>query len=106
MSLRTFCHTHLHIDRVVVDIDFHGVDVRKDITVVVIIVASSIIILLQALVDVLLVIYIALLHAQYGIQIVGGNHGITYPGDVTDIVFVTFVEFHVDIHMLIVVVLY
>ena len=103
VGLRTFRHTHLHIDGVVVDIDFHGLDVREHVTVVVIVVTSGIIVFFQTLVHVLLVIHVTFLHAQHGIQVVGGYHGVSHPGDVTDIVFVTFVEFHIDIHVLVVV---
>ena len=50
-----------------------------------------------------LVIYVTTLHAQHSIQIVGGYDGVTHPGDLTDIVFLSLVEFHIDIHVLVVV---
>ena len=104
VGLRTFRHAHLYIDGVVVDIDFYGLNVREHVTVVVIVVTSGIIVIFQTLVDVLLVIHVTLLHAQHGIQVVGGHHGVTYPGDVADIILVTFVELHIHIYMLVVVV--
>ena len=51
----------------------------------------------------LLVIHIASLHAQHGIQIVGSHNGVTHPSDLTDIVFISLVEFHMDIHVLVII---
>ena len=103
VGLRTLCNAHLDVDRVVVDIDLDGLDVREHVTIVIIIVTSGIIVFFQALVHLLLVIDVASLHAKHGIQIVGGHDGVTHPCDVADVVFVAFIDFHIDIDVLLVV---
>ena len=51
----------------------------------------------------LLVVDVALLHVEHGIQVVGGDNGVAHPGDVADEVFLTLIDLHIDIDMPVVV---
>ena len=104
MGLRSFCDAHLKVDGVAGDIHLHGLDVREDIAVVVVPVAGSVVVFLQALVDVLLVVDVALLHFKHVVQVVGGDNGVSHPCDVADIVLVALVDLHKHVHVLLVVV--
>ena len=103
VCLRTLGDAHLQVDGVANDVHLDGVDIREDVAIVVVVVACGIVVFPQALVDVLLVIDISLFHAQHGIQIVGGDHGVAHPGDVADEILVALVDFHIDVHVLVVV---
>ena len=103
-GLRTLHDTHLEVDTVVDDVHLDRLDAGEHVTIVVIVVAGGIIIFLQALLQQSLVVGVALLHAQHGIQIIGSNHRITYPSDVPDKILVTLIDTQEDIDMLIVVV--
>ena len=102
MGLRTLGDAHLQVDGVTHDIHLRWIDAGEHITIVVIVVAHSIVIFAKTLVHEFLVVYIATLHAKHGIQIIGIDHGITYPRDVTQVVFFALVNLHIDIHMFVV----
>ena len=69
ISLRSLCYAHLQIDRVAINIDFSRFDTREHITIIIVEVRNSVIIFIQALTQYLLVIYIALLHAEQCFEI-------------------------------------
>ena len=108
VGLRTFLYAHLQIDAVTHDVNLSRLDLREHITIIIIVVAHSIIIFLQALFYQLLVVHIAFLHAEDIVQTsnvtysIGGIDGVSYPGDVADIVFVALVNLHKDVHVLVV----
>ena len=102
MSLCTLLDTHLQVDAVANDVDLGGLQLIEQVTVVPIVVADGILIFRQALLHQLLVVDIAFLHAQGSVQVVGGYHGVTHPGDVTDIVFLTLIDLHIDVDVLLV----
>ena len=84
VSLRSLCHAHLKVDGIAVDIHFGRIDVREHVTIVVIEVAHSIFIFLQSLAQEFLVIYIALLHAEHGIQIVSSIYSVAHLVDIAE----------------------
>ena len=69
ISLRSLCYAHLQIDRIAINIDFSRFDTREHITIIIVEVRNSVIIFIQALTQYLLVIYIALLHAEQCFEI-------------------------------------
>ena len=97
---------YLQVDRVAHDVHFGGVDLREYITVVVVDVTHGVLVARreQSLVDVLLVVDVALLHVQDGIQLVGVIDGVAHPCDVAHVVFLSLVHLHVDVHVLVVIV--
>ena len=97
MSLCTFLDTHLEVDRVAYDVDFSRFKVIEQVTVVPIVVANGIVVFLQAFVELLLVINITFLHAQRSVQIVCRNHGVAHPGNVTQIIALSFFQFDIDV---------
>ena len=103
MCLWTLGDAHLDIDGVVVDVHLDGLDVGEHVTVVVVVVSGSVVVFAQALLDMSLVVDIAALHAEDGVQIVGGDNGITHPRDVADVVLVALIELDIDIDVLVVV---
>ena len=106
VSLRSLCHAHLKVDGIAVDVHFGRIDVREHVTIVVIEVAHSIFIFLQSLAQEFLVIYIALLHAEHGIQIVGSIYGVAHPVDIADKVALTLIYLDIYVDVLLVEVAY
>ena len=94
------------VDRVAHDVHLGRLHLREHITVVIVDVAHGILVAVarNALVDVLLVVDVALLHVQDGVQLVGVINGVSHPRDVADVVFLAFVHLHVDVHVLVVLV--
>ena len=102
VGLRSFGDAHLQVDGVAHDVHLGRVDAREHVAVVVVVVTHGILVLQQSLVHELLVVDVALLHAQCGVQIVGSDDGIAHPGDVAQVVFLTFLNLHVDVDVLLV----
>ena len=102
ISLRSFCHAHLQVDGISVDIDFGRIDVREHVTIVIIEVGNRIIVLIESLFQQLLVIYITLLHTQNAIQVEGIVYGITRPCDISQIISLAFSHLDVYIYMLVI----
>ena len=102
MGLRTLLDTHFHVDGVAHHVDIGGVNAREDITIIIIIVVYGIIVLEQTFVHELLVIDIAALHAQHGIEVVGVDHRITCPRNVSEVIFLTFIDTEQYANMLLV----
>ena len=100
MCLLSFNDTHLKVDRVTDNIYLCWLQVIEEVTIVPISIAHSIFILWKTLIHVSLVIYVALLHIEQTRQIVGWVNSITYPFDVTDIIFLTLINLYIDINML------
>ena len=71
MRLLAFNDTHFKVDGVANDVHFGGLQVIKQVAVVPILVSNRVFVFRQALVQQLLVVHVALLHAQNGRQIVG-----------------------------------
>ena len=66
---------------------------------VIIEVGCSIFVFGNSLVEKLLIVHIALFHSQDTVQLQGGINRVAYPGDVAEVVFLTFVNLHIDINM-------
>ena len=62
----------------------------------------AVFILQQSLVQVLLVVDVALLHAQHFRQSFRAEHGVAHPGHITQIVFLALVDLHQHVHVLVV----
>ena len=88
---------NLKVDRVAFLAHFDGLDAVEHVTVVVVIVRHSVIVFLQALLDVLHVVHVALLHAQHVVEGVCRVDGVAHPRDVAHIVFLALVEMDEDI---------
>ena len=106
MSLRTLLDTHLKVDGVAYNIDLGRLQVVEQVTIVPVVVAHGIFVFRQTLIHQLLVIDVALPHAQYGIQIIGCYNRITYPSDITNKILLSLFYLHKDVHMLLIVVPY
>ena len=64
MSLWSFQHTHLQVDRVADDILLSGVDGREDVTIVVVEVRHGVVVLTESLVEQLLIVDVTFPHSQ------------------------------------------
>ena len=93
-----FLNTHFEVDRVPVNIHFYRVKVIKHITAVVVVVTNSIFISTQTFIHKFLVVYISSLHAELFIQHISREDGITYPCNISQIIFVTFFDAHIYIY--------
>ena len=100
MGLCTFLNAHFQVNGIAYDVHLNRIEVVEQVTIVPIVVANGIIVFLQAFVHLFLVVDVTFFHTQGGIQVVGSYYGITYPCDVSQIVALSFVQFHKDIHML------
>ena len=97
-SRLAFVHAHLKIDGVILHVYLHRLDVEEQISAVGIEFAHRIVVSRQTVIQRLEVIDIAGLDAQRGVQELVRIHGVAYPFDRTDIVFVAFAHRHIDIH--------
>ena len=102
MSLRPFRNTHLDVYRITIDVDVSGLDVGEHITVVVIPVSYSVLVVVETFPHLLLVIHVTAPHAQHLVQILSRYDRVAHPGDVTDVVFLAFIDFDIDVDMLVV----
>ena len=102
MSLRALHDAYLYINRVINDVDVGGLNAREDITVIIVVVMHGIVVLNQSLVHELLVVDVTFLHIQDLVENIRIIDGVAYPCDVANIVFLAFVDFDVNVDMLIV----
>ena len=102
-SLTAFEDTHFQVDGVTYDIYFHGVERVEEVTVVVVEVADSVFICTGTLFQQLLIVDVALLHTEQEIQLLGRIEGVTYPRYIAQVVFLSFFDFHEDIHRTVVI---
>ena len=102
VSLRALPDTHLEVDGVADDVDLRGLQVVEKVTVVPIEVANGIFILSQSLLHLTLVIDVALLHAEQLIELVSGENSVTDPCDVTQVVFLSLLDAHQHVDVLLV----
>ena len=102
-GLRTFGDTHFQVDRVTVNVYFHRIEAVEHISTIIVVVTDCIFIVRDTVVQQLLVIYITAFHAELFVQQVRRIYCVTYPGDVTKVIFLSFVDFHVDIYRLFIV---
>ena len=100
MCLRALKDTHLKVDGVTHDVHLRRIEPVEQVAIVPISVAHSIFILGKALVQVLLVIHIALLHVEQAAQIVGRIYCIAHPGDVSDIILLSFIHLEQHVYVL------
>ena len=98
ICLRTLLNAHLQIHGVAHDVRLARVELVEYVTIVIIEVTDGILVILGALVNQLLVIDIALLHAEVVVQHIRGIERVTNPLDVTDVIALTLVHGDVDIH--------
>ena len=64
VSLRSFLNTHFQVDAVAHNVHLSRLEIIKDVTVVPIVVTYGILVFGKSLVHVLLIVDVALLHAQ------------------------------------------
>ena len=64
VSLRTFHNSQFEIDRVFLDVDFHWSKVEKEVTLIHVKCTDTVFVCIDAIVEFLLVIYIAFLHLK------------------------------------------
>ena len=96
VCLCAFLDTHLQVDGVTDDVDLGRFQLVEQVTVVPVIVTHGIFVFRQALFQQFLVVYVAFLHAQGSVQIVGSDNGVTHPGDVAQVVALALFQFHID----------
>ena len=100
VGLRTLGDAHLEVDRVAFDVLLHRLDVGEHITVVVVKVAGGIVVFLEPLVEELLVIHVARLHAQHRTEIVRRINRIAHPVDAADVILLTLTDLQPDADVL------
>jgi len=100
MRLLSLVYTHLQIDGVSHDVHFRRLQVIEEVTVVPVVVSHGILVFAQSLVEQLLVVDVALLHAEHTAEVVCGEHGVSHPRDIADIVFLSFVYLDIYVHVL------
>ncbi len=100
--LRAFDHAHLKRDGVARYFTLDGHEVVEEVTLVHVEVGHGVVVLGESLVHELLVVDVAGLHVEVGVQHLVGVDGVADPLDVLDVVLVAFVE--VDVHVDLVVV--
>ena len=94
VSLSAFDNPHLKVDRVAHDVDLGRLQVVEQVTAVPVLVAHGVLVFRQSLVHQLLVVHVALLHAEDAAQIVGREHRIAHPCYVADVVFLAFIHLY------------
>ena len=102
MCLRSLGDTHLQIDGVAHDVHLGRIQVIEQVARVPVSVTHGIVVLLQTLLQELLVIDVALLHAQELVQVVCGIDGVTHPGNVANVVALALIHLYIDVDMLLV----
>ena len=102
-GLLAFANAHFEVDAIAFHIDFHGVETVEDIAIVVVLLPDGIFVFREALVAQADVIDIALLHAEGMIEGIGGIDRIAHPADIAEIIFPSFIEVEIDIHVLLIV---
>ena len=102
MCLLSLEDTHLEVYRVANDVHLGRLQVVEQVSVVPIHVAHGILVFGESLAQQLLVIHVALLEVEQAAQVVGAVDGVAHPCDVAHIVFLAFVNLHVDVHVLVV----
>ncbi len=100
VGLMVLRDAHLEVDTVADDVDFSRLKIIEEVTVIPVEVAHSIVIGSESLVEQLLIVNVTLLHTKHRTEIVGRVDRVAHPGDITQIVFLTFRHLQVDIHML------
>ena len=100
MSLSSLEDAHLQVNRITHYVHLYGIQMIEHISIVVIEVTHSVIIGGRALAQLLLIIHIALLHAQDGIQYICGVKRITYPFDIAQIILLSLLHFEMDVHII------
>ena len=101
--LRALGDAHFKRYAVAFDFAFDGYEVEEQIAVVHVEVAHGVVVLGEALVHVLLVVYVAGLHVEVGGEHVRRVYRVAHPADVLDVIAVSFVEFYVHVDGLFVV---
>ena len=99
MCLRTLEYTHLEVDRVAHDVHLCRVERVEEVAVVPVVVAHSVLVFGESLVHKLLVVDVALLHAEHGSEIVGAVYRVAHPCDVAHVVLLAFVHLHAHAHV-------
>ena len=100
MCLLSLEDSHLQVDGVAHDVHLCRLQVIEEVSVVPVVVAHGVLIFAESFAEQLLVIHIALLHAEHTVEIVGGEYGVAHPCDVADIVFLSFCDFQIYVHVL------
>ena len=97
-------YPHLKVDGVAHHVDLGRRELIEKVAVVPIVVAHGVFVFLEALLQALLVVHIALLHAEQHVEVVGRHHGVAHPCYVAYVVFLPLVNLDVDVYMVVVVV--
>ena len=101
--LLSLVDTHLKVDRVALDVDLHRVKRVKQITVVVVKVAHGILVGVETLVEFLLIVDIPFLHVEDIVQPICRVECVAHPRDVAQVVLLSLLDLHLDVHRLAVV---
>ena len=104
MGLCSLEDAHFQVYRVANDVDLYRVYAREHVAVVVVVVMHGIVVLDQTFVQQLLVVHVARLHVQHLVQTVGSDDGVAHPGDVAQVVALSFLNLHQYVDVLLVVV--
>ena len=104
VGLRTLLDTHFEVDAVAYHVDFGRHQVVEQVTRVPVVVTHGVLVFGESLVQQLLVVHVALVHAQHAAQIVGGIDGVAHPRDVAQIVLLAFIHLDAYAHVLVVMV--
>ena len=103
MSLWTFSYTHFKVNTITNDIYFRRIKTIEEISVIPILITNGILIPRKTLTKQFLVIDVTLLHIKYSCKIFRRINSITYPCNITDIVFLTFLYLKIYIYMTVIV---
>ena len=102
VGLCALCDAHLEVNAVAHDVDLCRLQRVEEVTVVPVVVAHGIIVLGETFVHELLVVDVALLHAEHLVQVVGRIDGVAHPCYVAYIIFLALVHLQANADVLVV----
>ena len=103
-SLRTLLNTDLQRDRVALHVGLDRIGVEEEVAIVEVDVRHGIVVGAQTLVQLLLVIHLAGLHAQHGHQVVRCVLRVTHETNIFQVVLLSLLNLEMDIYLLLVIV--
>ena len=102
--LRTLDDVHFEVDRVGVNVLLNRHEVEEEVAIVHVEVGNGIIVFGGTLVEELLVVHVARLDTEDIVEHIRGVDGVSHPVDARDIVFLSFLNLEIHIHLVVIVV--
>ena len=102
-SLRAFEHAQLEVDTIVVNIFLNRHQLIEEVSLIHICIRHGVVVGGETFLQFLLIVNVAGLHSQEIVELVGIIYGVADPGNITNVIFMTFFKVNVDVDLLVVV---